>query len=94
MNTANSIRRLIVLKEYDEKETPAGRQVVFSVKFVTKSGELVFLPMAVACGLRFNATVNRMRGVQPVDALGKNTGHVYPVLIDNIVEWNGKKVIL
>jgi hypothetical protein len=91
---ATHIRRVIALKEYDVKETPAGRQAVFSIKFITKSGELVFLPMAVACGLRFNATLNRMRGVQAVDEQCKPTGHVYPVLIDNIVEWNGKKVIL
>lgn len=89
-----TIRRVIALKEYDVKETPAGRQVTFSIRFVKKDGELVFLPRAVACGLRFNMTINRMRGVQPVDAQCKAAGHVYPVLIDNIVEWNGKKVIL
>jgi len=89
-----TIRRVIALKEYDVKETPAGRQVTFSIRFVTKNGELVFLPRAVACGLRFNSTINRMRGVQPVDADGKAAGHVYPVLIDNIDLWNGKKVIL
>lgn len=93
-NEATQIRRVIALKEYDVKETPAGRQAVFSIKFVTKNGELVFLPRAVACGLRFNATLNRMRGVQPVDAQCKAAGHVYPVSIDNITEWNGKKVIL
>jgi len=35
-----------------------------------------------------------MRGVQAVDDKGKPTGHPYPVNIDLIVEWNGKKVIL
>jgi hypothetical protein len=88
------IRRVIVLKEYDVKETPAGRQVVFSVRFVLKSGEIVFLPRAVACGLRFNMVINRMRGIQPVDESGKPIGHVYPVCIDNFDLWNGKKVIL
>ena len=88
------IRRVIALKEYDVKETPSGRQAVFSVKFVKKDGELVFLPRAVACGLRFNMWANRMRGVQAVDAQGKPNGHPYPVNIDLLVEWNGKKVIL
>jgi len=94
INEAKTIRRVIALKEYDVKETASGRQAVFSIRFVKKDGEIVFLPMAVACGLRFNARINRMRGVQPVDAKCNPVGHVYPVLIDNIVEWNGKKVIL
>lgn len=88
------IKRVIALKEYDVKETPSGRQMVFAIKFVTKSGELIFLPKAVACGLRFNMWSNRMRGVQAVDDQGKPIGHPYPVNIDLIVEWNGKKVIL
>jgi hypothetical protein len=33
-----------------------------------------------------------MRGVQPVDATGKKYGHVYPVNIDNIREFNGVRV--
>lgn len=95
MNKKNdTIRRVHLLKEYDIKETPAGRQVVFSIKFVKENGELVFLPRAVASGLRFNSTAFRMRGVLPVDMDMQAAGHVYPVNIDLIVEWNGKKVIL
>jgi len=88
------IRRADVLREYDIKETPAGKQVVFSIKFVAKTGELVFMPRAVASGLPWNLKINRQRGVLPVDVKGEKTGHVYPVRIDNIIEWNGKKVIL
>lgn len=89
-----TIRRNLALKEYDVKESPDGRQVQFSIKFVNKQGELVFIPRAVACGLKMNMAKNRMRGVLPVDENGDKVGHVYPVGIDNIIEWNGKKVIL
>lgn len=88
------IRRVDVLREYDIKETPEGKQISFSIKFVKKSGELVFLPRAVATGLPWNMSVNRQRGVIPVDKQGNKIGHIYPVRIDNIIEWNGKRVIL
>lgn len=83
-----------MLREYDIKETPSGKQLVFSIKFVKKSGELVFLPRAVATGLPWNVAENRQRGVVPVDATGEKSGHIYPVRIDNIIEWNGNRVIL
>ena len=88
------IRRADVLREYDIKETLSGKQVVFSIKFVKKSGELVFLPRAVATGLPWNMAENRQRGVIPVDAFGDKIGHIYPVRIDNIIGWNGNRVIL
>ena len=91
---AEKIRRVDALREFDIKETIDGNQVVFSIKFVTKQGELVTLPRAVATGLPWNTTVHRQRGVIPVDKTGKKTGHIYPVRIDNIIEWNGKTVVL
>lgn len=91
---SESIRRNVALREYDIKETLQGRQKVFSIKFLKKSGELVFLPKAVACGLRFNMSENRMRGVVAVDENGDNIGHPYPVNIDLILEWNGKQIVL
>ncbi len=91
---AETIRRNLALKEYDIKETPLGGQVSFSIKFVKKDGEIVFLPSAVACGLPFHVRNNRFRGVMPVDSRLKRSGHPYPVCIDAILEWNGKKVIL
>ena len=87
-----TIRRNLVLKEYEVKETPNGKQVTFSLKFVKKDGELVFMPRAVAAGLKMNMKENRMRGVLPVDAMGESCGHVTPVHIDSIIEWNGKKI--
>lgn len=88
------IRRNVALREYDIKETPQGRQVVFSIKFLKKNGELVFLPKAVASGLSFNMKDNRMRGVVAVDNNGDKIGHPYPVNIDLILEWNSKQIVL
>jgi len=87
-----TIRRNLALREYEVKETPNGKQVTFSVKFVKKDGELVFMPRAVAAGLKMNMKENRMRGVLPVDAQGEGCGHVTPFHIDGLIEWNGMKV--
>lgn len=89
-----TIRRNLALKQYEVKETPDGKQVTFSIKFVKKNGQLVFIPRAVAAGLRMDMKQNRMRGVLPVDIDNESAGHVTPVHIDGIVEWNGKKVKL
>jgi hypothetical protein len=86
------IYRNVALKEYDVKETPDGKPITFSIKFVKKNGELVFIPRAVAAGLRFNVKDNRMRGVLPVDMNNEPSGHVTPVHIDGLIEWNGKKI--
>ncbi|MFY9150828.1 MAG: hypothetical protein WAO52_02350 [Prolixibacteraceae bacterium] len=87
-----TIRRNLVLKELEAKETPDGKQIVFSIKFVKKDGELVFIPRAVASGLKMNMKENRMRGVLPVDEKGDAIGHVTPIHIDSLIEFNGKKV--
>ncbi len=87
-----TIRRNLVLKELEIKESPEGKQIVFSIKFVKKDGELVFVPMAVAAGLKMNMKENRMRGILPVDSQGNASGHVTPVHIDGLIEWNGIKI--
>jgi len=94
MAEIQTIRRNLALKEYEIKETPDGRQVTFSIKFVTKQGEIIFIPRAVAAGLPFNGRDNRMRGVLSVDCENNASGHVTPVHIDGIIEWNGKKIKL
>ena len=66
MAEIQSIRRNLTLKEYEIKEAPNDRQATFSIKFVKKNGELVFIPRAVAAGLPFSAKDNRMRGVLPL----------------------------
>lgn len=88
------IRRADVLREYDIKSDPKGRQVVFSIRFVKINGESVFLPRAVATGLNWNVAESRMRGIRPVNSMLDPIGHIYPVRIDNITEWNGKRVIV
>ena len=92
MAEIQTIRRNLALKEYEAKETPNGKQISFSIKFVNKKGELIFIPKAVAAGLRFNMKENRIRGVLPVDSDNNASGHVTPVHIDGIIEWNGKKI--
>lgn len=90
----DSIRRNVALREYDVKETPSGRQVIFSIKFTKKNGEVIFLPRAVASGLPYSLKDTRHRGVVAVDAAGDKVGHVYPVNIDLIIEWNGKQIVM
>ena len=87
-----TIRRNLAIKELDSRETPDGKPICFSIKFVKKNGELVFIPRAISSGLKMNMTENRMRGVMPVDAQGRSIGHVTPVHIDSLIEWNGKLV--
>ena len=91
---AEIIRRNLMLREYDIKETPAGKQTTFSIKFIKQNGEIVYMPHAVACGLTANMSKNSIRGVLPIDLQGKQTGHPTPVSIDAIIEWNGVNVIL
>lgn len=90
-----SIKRSLVLHSYNIKEDSSHNRVIFSIKFITKKGELIFLPKAVASGLgKMNLKENRYRGVQPVNADGSPSGHPYPVNIDLITEFNGQEVTL
>lgn len=88
------IKRVQALREMEIKETPDGKQITFSIAFEKKDGEIVFLPKAVAAGLRMNMKDNRMRGVVAVDHNMNKIGHIYPVHIDNIHQFNGKTVML
>jgi len=84
-----------VLAELDEKLTPQGKPKAFSVKFVLKSGELVYLHRAISSGAgKMNMKKHALRGFLPVNRHFEKTGHVYPVSIWHITEFNGKKVIL
>jgi len=94
MAEVQSVRRNLALKDYEIKETPDGKQSTFSIRFVKKNGELVFIPRAMASGLPFNGKDSRMRGVLPIDNENNASGHVTPVHIDGIIEWNGKKIKL
>ena len=83
-----------MLKDLDVRETPSGELRTFSVCFVLQNGQRVFFPRAIVTGLKCNVRTNRMRGIQPVDQRNESTGHVYPVSIDNFLEYNGMEIIL
>jgi len=78
----------------DIKENPNGSQVNFSIVFITKQGQRVFFPRAVVTGLPYSVKINRLRGILPVDREGNKIGHVYPVSIDNMIEFNSIEIIL
>lgn len=86
------IKRVDVLSEMDTPETATHTVKYFSIQFYKKNGEVVSLQRARSCGLRMNMRDNRVRGVQQVDAAGNAIGHIYPVCIDNIREFNGIRV--
>jgi len=90
----STIRRSSVLKQLDIKETRSGKPSTFSIAFCTSSGQRVFLPRAMSVGLPWNLKNNRQRGILPVDQDYNKTGHVYPVSIDLILEFNNKEVVL
>ncbi len=84
-----------MLADLDIRFTKDGRRRIFSIKFVTKAGKLYFVPQAYCCGAgKMNMKAYRLRGVQPCDCNGNPEGHVYPVNIDTILEYNKMKVIL
>lgn len=89
-----TIRRYDVLREMDITTTPEGRVRLFSIAFVTKTGEYIYLPFARKGGIRADMKRVRCRGVIPCSSTGQPIGHVYPVSIDNILQYNGKQVIL
>jgi hypothetical protein len=88
------IKRVQALREMEIKETPAGKQISFSIKFINKSGEIVFFPRAIAAGLRYNMKLHMHRGIQPVDAQFNKTTHINPIHIDDIIQFNGNTVKL
>lgn len=84
-----------MLADLDIRFDDKGRRRIFSIKFVTKEGKLVFVPLAFACGAgRMNMKLYQLRGIQPCDAAGNPESHLYPVNIDNILEFKSMKVIL
>jgi hypothetical protein len=94
MQEIETIKRRNVLIEMETGETRGYNIVTFSIQFYKKNGELVSLIRAKATGLRANMTKNRLRGVQAVDYKGNTIGHIYPVCIDNIRMFNGKRICL
>jgi len=88
-----NIRKQEALQLMENDETNNGKRKIFSIKFVTKQGEVVYLPYAYSSGLKADMKANRLRGVTPCTANGQKTGHTYPVCIDNILSLNNKTVM-
>jgi hypothetical protein len=88
----STVSRAQVLTEMEMRETANKKRVFYSMQFYKENGEVVTVPRAHTCGLAYNMRDNRQRGVQPVDVNGKKSGHVYPVSIDNIREFNGMRI--
>ena len=65
---------------------------MFAVKFITKDGRVRFYPRAIAMPIRGNMKKNRQVGCMPVDKQGNKIGHITPVNIDFILEFNNEKV--
>lgn len=94
MAKPSKIRRNLMLKQMDIKWLPNEKKVLFSIKFIEKSGKLLFFPFACSRGLRYNMAEARQRGIQPCDEKGNTIDHVYPVGIDAIILYNQMEVIL
>jgi len=88
----SAIPRVQVLQEMEVRETPDKKRLFYSIQFYKADGEVVTAPRAHTCGLPYDMKSKRKRGVQPVDMEGNKSGHVYPVCIDNIREFNGVAV--
>lgn len=89
-----TIKRRLALADMDIRRDSKGRRRIFSIKFVAASGKLYFVPQAYACGAgKMNMKENRLRGIQPCDCQGNPEGHVYPVNIDLILEYNRMKIV-
>ena len=88
-----SIYASTMLADLDIREDRYGNKRLFSVKFCTKDGKLYFVPQAFATGCKgMDMKRLRYRGVQPCDCKGHPEGHVIPVKITNIMEYNGNVV--
>lgn len=89
------IRRNLMLADMDIRTNKDGTRRIFSIKFITGEGKMYFIPQAYVCGAgKMNMKQYRLRGIQPCDCKGNPEGHLYPVNIDRILEYNKMKVIL
>ena len=60
-----TIRRHEALTDMEIHEDNQGKKHIFSIRFVNKQGEVVYLPYAYSSGLRADMKKNRLRGVNP-----------------------------
>jgi len=76
----------LALKDYERKKTSNDKQFTFSIEFIKKNAELVFIPSVVAAGLPFNRKESCMHGVLPVDSDNNASGYVTPIYNYVIIE--------
>lgn len=92
--THDTITQREMLQLLDVRYHPNGKPMIYSVKFVQLDGKLRFFPQAIVCGAgKMHNKAYRMRGFQLCDCKGFPEDHVYPVRINNILEFNGRRVI-
>lgn len=88
----NTIARLDMLRDISVKETSKGKRL-FSIKFVTKEGEVVYYPYAFDAPIRSELQSKRYIGVMHSSSTGQAiSSHPTPVCIDNILEYNHQQV--
>jgi hypothetical protein len=97
MEEVNDTKKMMdartMLADLDIRTDRYGHRRVFSVKLVTTTGKLYYLPQAYSCGCKgMDMKACRFRGVQPCDCKSNPEGHVIPVKITNIIEYNGHKI--
>jgi len=78
-----------VLADWDEDKYPNGEQKYFSVAYIKKNGEFVYLKRCIKSGLRFSMKNHNMKAAQPVDKNGNAIGHVHPIWIHAITIYRG-----
>lgn len=89
----NEIPAQMMLDDLDVRYDRWGKRRIFSIKFVSLTGKLYYLPNAYAQGAgKMNNKQYRMRGIQPCCVSGNPEGHAYAVRITNIIEYNGHPV--
>jgi hypothetical protein len=93
MTQKRNTRLNAVLSEINEKLLPNGKRKVFSIKFVLKTGELVYMHRACAAGLRTNMKANDLKAVVAVNERGEDIGHITPVWIHSIIEFNSNTIV-
>lgn len=83
-----------MLRIMDVRFKRNGVPFVFAVKFVQVDGKLRFFPQCTVSGAgQFNSQDARMRGLTPCDCQGHPEDHTHAVRIDNIIEFNGQRVV-
>ena len=78
-----------VLADWDEGKLPDGNTKFFSVAYIKKNGEFVYLKRAQRSGLRANMKALDLKAAQPVNQSGNKIGHVHPIWIHSILFYRG-----